>query len=107
MARRLHIVATTLPSAQDAERIAGALVGERLAVCAQIGATVRSRYRWQGELEDRPETPLVLKVRHDRLEACVGSLQALHPYETPEILAWPAETVDPGYLAWAYGEDGA
>jgi len=107
MERRLHVVTTTLPGRADAETIARALVDEGLAACAQIGADIHSWYRWRGEREDRPETPLVLKVRADRLEACVGRLQALHPYETPEILARMVDWADPGYLAWAYGEPGA
>jgi len=107
MERRLHLVMTTLPARPEAEKAARLLVSERLAVCAQVGESIRSWYRWRGELEEGPEVLLRLKVRHDRLEACVGRLQALHPYETPEILAWTVDWVDPGYLAWAYGEGGA
>jgi periplasmic divalent cation tolerance protein len=107
MDRRLNLVMTTLPARSEAEEAARVLVSERLAVCAQVGEGVRSWYRWQGELEEGPEVVLRLKVRADRLEACTGRLQALHPYETPEILAWAVDWVDPGYLAWAYGEGGA
>jgi periplasmic divalent cation tolerance protein len=107
MERRIHIVVTTLPARPEAEKAARLLVAESLAVCAQVGIGIRSWYRYRGEIEDSPEVTLTLKVRADRLDACIGRLQALHPYEVPQILAWPATYVDPGYLAWAYGEGGA
>ena len=104
MNRRLHVMVTTMPARPEAEKAARLLVEERLAVCAQVGASVRSWYRWHGELEEAPEVTLRLKVRDDRHEACRGRLQALHPHEVPEIISWPVDWVDPGYLAWAYGE---
>jgi periplasmic divalent cation tolerance protein len=107
MTRNIHILVTTLPARPEAEKAARLLVEEGLAVCAQVGDHIRSWYRWQGEVEEAPEVTLTLKVRADRLEASIGRLQALHPYETPEILSWPVAWVDPGYLAWAYAETGA
>jgi periplasmic divalent cation tolerance protein len=105
--RNIHVLVTTLPARVEAETIGRQLVDERLAACAQVGEGIRSCYRWRGAVEEATEIVLTLKVRDDRLEACRGRLQALHPYETPEILSWPAGWVDPGYLAWAYGEGSA
>lgn len=104
MDRRIHIILTTFPSRPEAEQAARLVVQERLAVCAQVETGCRSFYRWQGDLQEAPEVTVRLKVCHDRLDACRGRLQALHPYETPMVLSWPAEWTDPGYLAWAYGE---
>ena len=105
MTHRLHLVTTTVEEADQAAALGRALVEEHLAVCVQMGAGVRSFYRWQGALTDATEVPLLLKVRHDRLDRCLARLTHLHPYDTPEILAWPLEHVAAGYLAWAYGED--
>ncbi len=107
MNRSIHIVVTTLPARPEAEKAARLLVEERLAVCAQVGDGIRSWYRWQGNVEEAPEVTLTVKVRADKREACIGRLQALHPYETPEILSWPVAWADPGYVAWAYAEGGA
>jgi periplasmic divalent cation tolerance protein len=106
MERILFILATTMPARPEAEKAARLLVEERLAVCAQVGDGIRSWYRWEGQVEESPEVTLTLKVREDRLEACAGRLQALHPYEVPEIMAWPVTWAEPGFLAWAYGEGG-
>ena len=41
---------TTCPDLASAERIAHALVGERLAACVTRQEGARSTYRWQGEV---------------------------------------------------------
>jgi periplasmic divalent cation tolerance protein len=106
MGRTLHLVHTTLETLEDAARLAETLVGEELTVCAQVGAPIRSWYRWQGRLETGTEIPLLLKVRDDRLGACCERLETLHPYDTPEVLAHPLGYVAPGYLDWALSEAG-
>lgn len=105
MTRRLYLATTTVADAEQAARMGRILVEEDLAVCVQAGSPVRSWYRWQGQLEDAVEVPMLLKIRHDRLDDCLERLAVLHPYDTPEILAWPADRADAGYLAWAYGGD--
>lgn len=101
---RLWVVATTLPSRESALDVARALVGESLAVCAQAGAGLVSVYRWRGALQEETEVALTLKVREDRREACLARLAQLHPYEVPELLAWPAARVGEAYGRWAWEE---
>jgi len=81
------------------------LLGEELIVCGQLGAEVTSFYRWQGALEREPEVPITLKIRDDRFEACRSRLHELHPYDVPQLLAWPATFVDASYGRWAFGEE--
>jgi periplasmic divalent cation tolerance protein len=98
---RLKLVLTTLPDREDAERIARALVGERLAACVSILAPATSVYRWGGVVETAREWPLLIKAPADRLPALQQTLQALHPYEVPEIVALDVCDVLPAYLRWA------
>ncbi len=44
-------VHTTAGSEEEAERIADALLAQELAACVQISGPIKSRYRWQGQLE--------------------------------------------------------
>lgn len=99
----LLIVSTTFPDRAGAEAVAGHLVDAGLAVCAQVGADLVAFHRWQGELRREAEVAVVLKVLSDRYDLCAGELKLRHPYEVPQILAWPATKVDPAYLAWARG----
>jgi len=90
----------TCPDPATADRIADALVGERLAACVNILPGVRSVYRWRGAVEHADEVLLVIKTAADRLDAVTARVTSLHPAELPELIA--VEVVDglPAYLSW-------
>ncbi len=90
----------TCPDAASARRIADALVGERLAACVNLLPGISSVYRWQGRVEQAEEVLLVVKTTRGRLEALTRRVQALHPYELPEVVAVDIAGGLPGYLAW-------
>jgi periplasmic divalent cation tolerance protein len=94
------VALSTAGTAEDAERIARALVESRLAACVNVVPGVVSVYRWKGEVCRDEERLLVIKTRADRLEALRGALVGLHPYEVPELLALPVAAGHAPYLAW-------
>jgi len=98
------LVLTTLPSADKAAELAKALVGERLAACANLLPAIRSIYRWKGELQDENEVLVLLKTRAEHLERLKLRILELHPYEVPEVLAVPIEAGYQPYLDWLAGE---
>ncbi|MFM1991152.1 MAG: hypothetical protein RJA99_4109 [Pseudomonadota bacterium] len=100
------IVLTTVPDAASAERIARALVDERLAACVTALGPARSTYRWQGAVEVADELPLLIKTTAAAWPTLRARLRALHPYEVPEMLAWRAADGWPAYLDWVRGEVG-
>jgi len=91
---------STVGKAEDAERIARALVERRLAACVNVVAGLVSLYRWKGAVVREEEVLLVIKTRSERLEALREALVALHPYDVPELVALPVEGGHPPYLAW-------
>ncbi len=94
------VVLSTVGRAEDALRIARALVERRLAACVNVVPGLVSLYRWKGNVEQDDERLLVIKTRRERLPALREALAALHPYELPELLALPVEGGSPDYLAW-------
>lgn len=100
MNKKHLIVLNTCPDAETARRIAGALVERRLAACVNIVAGIESVYQWQGKVASDNEYLLVIKSNHDCYAALEQTLQALHPYELPEIVAVPIEIGLPAYLDW-------
>jgi periplasmic divalent cation tolerance protein len=94
------------PDLATARALAEALVGRRLAACANIGSAVESLYRWKGRVERAPEVPLTLKTAADRFPALAEAARALHPYETPSIVAHPVAAVTEDYRAWVVAETG-
>jgi periplasmic divalent cation tolerance protein len=101
------VVMTTAPDRQHADRIARALVDERLAACVTILAPATSVYRWQGALETAEELPLLIKTAAARMPRLQQRLLELHPYEVPEILALPAVAGLSAYVGWVVAESAA
>jgi periplasmic divalent cation tolerance protein len=97
------VVLVTAPSVEIAASIARTVVEERLAACGNVLPGVRSIYRWEGKLQDEPEVLLVLKTRRSRFAALRDRILALHPYETPVVIALPVEAGSDAYLDWIAG----
>jgi periplasmic divalent cation tolerance protein len=93
-------VTTTLPDQPAAERLAGVLVEEGLAACAQVLGPVSSIYEWQGAVERTTEWYCHLKTTAARFPALQARIRELHPYEVPEIIALPILDGNADYLRW-------
>lgn len=93
-------VTTTLPDRAAADRVAAQLVEERWAACAQVVGPIDSTYRWEGRVERATEWYCHLKTTRARLPGLRARLRAIHPYDTPEIVAVALVDGDPDYLRW-------
>lgn len=94
------LVLTNLPEREAAERLAAALVAQRVAACVSILAPCRSVYRWKGAVQREEEHPVLIKTTAERYPALEAAIRAAHPYELPEIIAVPIERGLPAYLDW-------
>ncbi|PKV13329.1 divalent-cation tolerance protein CutA [Xanthomonas prunicola] len=99
-ASSLHLLFSTCPDADSADRIAHALLEERLAACVTQLSGAQSLYRWNGVIERSTEVQLLIKTWEDRLPDAIARLRALHPYELPEAVAVQASAGLPAYLDW-------
>lgn len=94
------LVFMTAPDEATAVALTRTVVDERLAACGNVVPTVRSIYRWQGEVHDDAEAMVLFKTT----ESAAGSLRArlvqLHPYDCPEVLVVNADGGHGDYLAW-------
>ena len=104
MAGAILLCLATCPDAACAERIATALVEERLAACVNIVPGLTSVYRWQDQIRRDEELLLVIKTHSDRLDALRQRIDELHPYELPELIAVEAADGLPAYLDWVRAE---
>ena len=94
------VVLSTCDSEEQAERVARALVEQRLAACVNILPGVRSIYRWKGQVEDASEWLLVMKSRRGLMDQLRAAISKIHTYEIPELLALPVVEGAENYLAW-------
>lgn len=94
------VVIITAPNTETAHALAHTLVGERLAACVTQIPAVRSTYWWEGKICDEEEILCVAKAPAAGFEALRARVLAIHPYQVPEIVAWPLAAGHADYLAW-------
>jgi periplasmic divalent cation tolerance protein len=76
------------------------LVAEGLCASVHNFSSVRSIYRWRGEIFERTEGRASLHTRLALVPAIVARVKTAHPYEVPGISARPIIDGNPDYLAW-------
>jgi periplasmic divalent cation tolerance protein len=103
-ASELVIALSTAPDAEQAERIARALVEERLIACANLVPGLTSIYRWKGAVQAEAEVLLVMKTRRALVPRLKERLPQMHPYEVPELVVTAlVDGLDP-YCRWVRDE---
>ncbi|MEY2800650.1 MAG: hypothetical protein RL513_234 [Pseudomonadota bacterium] len=101
----LLLALTTVATQAQARELAQHLVSQRLAACVQLQA-IESVYRWDGAVQQEPEWRLLIKTSEAAWPALQAAVLARHPYETPALLAWPADHASTGFAAWVEHEVG-
>lgn len=99
MSEEYIAITTTIGSREEAQRIGRALVGQKLAACAQI-ERVESFYTWDGAVQHEEEYRLLCKTVAARYEAVQAAICRMHSYELPAIHAVVLERVYAPYGDW-------
>ena len=98
------LILSTAPDPSVAERVARALLEQRLVACANVLPGVRSHYWWKDEIETSTEALTLMKARWSDVERIVARLREMHPYEVPEVIAVPVVAGLDSYLDWVIEE---
>jgi periplasmic divalent cation tolerance protein len=94
------VVFITAADAEEAQRIADALLKERKAACINIVPKISSRFWWQGKLDSAEESLLIVKTRASVLDEVVSLVKKHHGYDVPEVIALPIIGGSQDYLEW-------
>jgi periplasmic divalent cation tolerance protein len=94
---------TTLPSREEAERIAASAVDAGLVACAQVDGPIRSFYTWEGVTQNEEEFRIHFKFPSSKSRDLEAWIHAQHPYAVPEWMVLPVEQISPSYRAWVLG----
>ena len=97
----------TAKDSRQGWRLAEAIVGERLAACANVLGRIQSVYRWQGKIEIAREVGLVFKTRQSLVARLSARVKELHTYDCPCVVALPIVGGHPPYLEWLADETAA
>ena len=90
----------TFPNAEIAAKIGKEVVEQRLAACANILPGIRSIYRWEGKVDSADEVLAIFKLAGSCYAEFETKIRSVHPYEVPEIVAFPIRNGLPAYLDW-------
>ena len=96
----IRIVLITTNTLDNAKDIARALVSEKIAACVNIISGINSIYEWKGTIEEDTEFLLIVKTLSNNLEILEKRIREIHPYEVPEILSIPIESLSESYNNW-------
>jgi periplasmic divalent cation tolerance protein len=94
------IVFVTCESTEQAERIAEALVTDKLAACVNVVPGVKSCYVWEGKLTWSNEVLLLVKTTRGRFDQLQDRVKAMHSYSVPEIVGVTIEDASDKYIEW-------
>lgn len=94
------VVLVTAPNLKVARRLAGAVLGARLAACVNLVPSLESHFWWKGKIEHSREVLMIVKTTRRQLRALHDLVIELHPYDTAEFVALPMSAASRRYLAW-------
>ncbi len=94
------VVMVTTSNQDEAAKIAEQVVQSRLAACASTIPTVRSTYWWEGKVMNDQESLVLIKTTSEKYASLQETIQQLHSYKVPEVIAIPVIDGYAPYLEW-------
>ena len=94
------LIYSTFPSAEEAERIGGALVDRGLAACVNIFPGMTAIYVWEGKRQRESEAAMIIKTRAAMAAEVIAEARKLHPYTNPALLVLPITDGSEDFLRW-------
>lgn len=94
------MVYCTVPNVSTGQAIAETLVKEGLCACVNRVPGITSHYIYDSEYCEDSEELLLIKTTAAAFERLKARIEALHPYDVPEIIATGIVDGNESYLAW-------
>ncbi len=97
----MHIVVfITVPSKQEARKLASLVLTRKLAACVNIVAGVESLFWWKAKIDRARESLLVVKTTRAKFAQLAKAVRSQHSYTVAEIIALPIVAGNKAYLEW-------
>ena len=94
------VVFVTTSSKKEAQKIANALVKQKLAACVQILPQMESIYVWDKKTCRDKEFLLIIKSQKKLFSQLEKAILKLHSYKVPQMVALPIIQGHRPYLQW-------
>ena len=96
----VNVVYVTASGEEEAKRIARALLEDKLAACINIIPKITSVYEWEGKVEEDTEVLMMIKSPVKLLPQLTETVQRVHSYDVPEVIAVPVHGGSREYIQW-------
>jgi periplasmic divalent cation tolerance protein len=93
------VVYATFPDIKTARSTIKGLIKTGRAACGNIFKAA-SLFTWKGKLERTTEYGAFIKTTSENYRHVESYIRKNHPYEVPEIIAWPIDKGFKKYLDW-------
>jgi len=89
----------TCGSWQEAQRIADALLEQRLVACVEM-FEIKSKYHWHKAIEEAKEIKLIMESVAEHFDKVEAEVKKLHSYETFVLQQIPVGRVSTAAATW-------
>jgi periplasmic divalent cation tolerance protein len=89
----------TCGSWQEAQRITDALLEKHLVACVEM-LDIKSKYHWQGNVEEANEVKLIMETVVGNFDAIEAVVKTLHSYDTFVLQQIPVTRVSSDAAKW-------
>lgn len=96
----ISVFYTTINDSDKAEELAEALLNHGLVACVNIIPSMKSVYKWKGEVCKDEELVLLIKSDSSKFSLIEDFFEANHPYDTPCLLELKVGKVSDSYNSW-------
>lgn len=104
MTSPVRFLYVTAPDAEEARKIARALIEKRLIACANLLPQMESIYRWDGEIQCENECLIIFKTTAERVPEAMNAIEKMHSYKTPCVIEIKLERGSEKYTNWLIDE---
>ncbi|OII73133.1 CutA1 divalent ion tolerance protein [Cryptosporidium ubiquitum] len=94
------LIYISVKNQDEATSIAKTLVNEELCACVSIIPSVRSIYKYKGQVHDENEAILLVKTTSQLFTTLKKKVMEIHSYEIPEIIATKITYGNEKYINW-------
>lgn len=90
----IKVIYTTVNDKKQASNLAKFALEAKIVACVNIISKITSFYRYEGEIKKDKEYIMIFKSTVDNQSKIIDWLKNNHPYQTPCIIAFNAETTN-------------
>ena len=97
---KIYFIYVTFGSLNDAKRLGGELVKNKLAACTNIIPTIYSTYVWKNKTMTEKECSMIVNTAKSKVKAAIKFIVKEHTYECPAVSAFPIDLSHVDFQKW-------